>query len=130
MPLALQERLILSVSLQYPVRSPSFSTNVTYNIMHNNIFNVPYIHREIIHLGPDSEPVQFLGRTFLPGEEERFQREFQNTNWFCYRKNIRGIGDDSGWGCMIRGAQMLLAHVLRKTLDLDSTEVIEYFKEQ
>ena len=49
--------------------------------------------------------------------------------WFSYRKNIKGIGDDSGWGCMIRASQMLLAHVLRKTLDLVPSEVIEHFKE-
>lgn len=97
---------------------------------HSNVLALPYFQREVVRLEAQSEPVQFLGRTYLPADGKEFTARFQSTNWFCYRKNIEGVGEDSGWGCTIRTAQMLLAHVVRETLGLSAVEAIDFFRDR
>ena len=74
MPITLQKTLIWTISLSYNVIFLSFRTNAAYNIKHNNLISIPYIQREIVHLGTNAENVHFLGKSFGPGEEEKFQR--------------------------------------------------------
>lgn len=50
--------------------------------------------------------------SLLPQKE--FYRHFASIMWFTYRKDFPQVGDsdyttDTGWGCMIRSAQMMLA---------------------
>jgi hypothetical protein len=58
---------------------------------------------------------------FTEGDNEEFQRDFKLLFWSTYRKGMPQIGDskltsDSGWGCMIRSAQMMVAHALQRNL--------------
>jgi len=46
-----------------------------------------------------------------------------------YRKGIKEIGDDRGWGCMIRAVQMLIAEGMQRLCGLSSNWVLEYFQE-
>mmetsp|Transcript_43860 Transcript_43860/g.105824 ORF Transcript_43860/g.105824 Transcript_43860/m.105824 type:complete len:499 (-) Transcript_43860:1196-2692(-) len=63
--------------------------------------------------------IYVVGKTFHPTLEFQLRKDFQaSLYWFTYRSNfpeIRpyGITSDAGWGCMLRSAQMLLAHTLR-----------------
>ena len=52
---------------------------------------------------------------------------FQNTIWFSYRKNIPGIGNDTGWGCMIRSVMMIIAEALKRTRKYDFSEILKLF---
>eukprot|EP00980_Cylindrotheca_fusiformis_P005594 scaffold1184_cov132-Cylindrotheca_fusiformis.AAC.15 len=60
-----------------------------------------------------------LGRIFHPLYEHQLRRDFEaSLYWFTYRWDFPeikpyGITSDAGWGCMLRSAQMLLAHTLR-----------------
>lgn len=63
--------------------------------------------------------IYLLGKTFHPLYEYKLRKEFEaSLYWFTYRwdfPEIRpySITSDAGWGCMLRSAQMLLAHTLR-----------------
>ncbi|XP_017576202.1 cysteine protease ATG4D-like [Pygocentrus nattereri] len=71
------------------------------------------------HLSKTS-PVCLLGHTYQlssEGEREQFRRAFSSLLWMTYRKGFAPVGgssltSDSGWGCMLRTAQMLLAQGL------------------
>lgn len=66
---------------------------------------IPYIH--------------ILGKTYHPVLEYQLRKEFEKSLfWFTYRCDFPEIApykitSDAGWGCMLRSAQMLLAHSLR-----------------
>ncbi|KAK0425707.1 hypothetical protein QR680_009331 [Steinernema hermaphroditum] len=66
----------------------------------------------------DEQRVYVLGREFAGKEDhEVLKKCVSSLLWFTYRKNfppIGGIGptSDQGWGCMLRCAQMLMAHTL------------------
>jgi cysteine protease ATG4 len=63
--------------------------------------------------------VFFLGKTISWTDYETTAiSEASSLFWFTYRDNFPaiqpyGITTDAGWGCMLRSAQMLLAHTLR-----------------
>lgn len=63
--------------------------------------------------------IYVVGKTFHPTLEFQLRKDFQaSLYWFTYRSNFAeikpyGITSDAGWGCMLRSAQMLLAHTLR-----------------
>jgi len=63
-------------------------------------------------------PVWLLGKYFKPDEEmKKINAEILSKIWMTYRKNYPPIGgtgpmSDTGWGCMLRCGQMMLAHAL------------------
>jgi len=65
-----------------------------------------------------SEPAWILGKHFvLEDDLEEFNDEILSLFWFTYRKNFKPIGgtgptSDSGWGCMLRCGQMMLAQAM------------------
>ncbi|XP_072299629.1 cysteine protease atg4da [Eucyclogobius newberryi] len=67
-----------------------------------------------------SSPVIMLGKTYVlthPGDREHFRRSFSSLLWLTYRRGFPplpgcGLSTDSGWGCMLRTGQMLLAQGL------------------
>lgn len=67
-----------------------------------------------------SSPVIMLGKTYEltdPGDRELFRRSFSSLLWFTYRRGFPplpgcSLSTDSGWGCMLRTGQMLLAQGL------------------
>lgn len=67
--------------------------------------HLPYIH--------------ILGKTYHPVHTYHERKSFEKSLfWFTYRCDFPqispyGIDTDAGWGCMLRSAQMLLAHTLR-----------------
>ncbi|KAM7372419.1 hypothetical protein PAMP_009586 [Pampus punctatissimus] len=67
-----------------------------------------------------SSPVIMLGNSYElkdHGERERFLRSFASLMWLTYRRGFPQLGScslttDSGWGCILRTGQMLLAQGL------------------
>lgn len=67
-----------------------------------------------------SSPVIMLGKTYELndiGDKELFRRSFSSLLWFTYRRGFPplpscNLTTDSGWGCMLRTGQMLLAQGL------------------
>ncbi|XP_016352122.1 cysteine protease ATG4D-like isoform X2 [Sinocyclocheilus anshuiensis] len=67
-----------------------------------------------------SSPVCLLGQSYqlsYSGERESFRRAFSSLLWMTYRRGFppldgSALTSDAGWGCMLRSAQMLLAHGL------------------
>ncbi|XP_073351316.1 cysteine protease atg4da-like [Pagrus major] len=64
-----------------------------------------------------SSPVIMLGQSYElkdQGERERFRRSFVSLLWLTYRRGFPqmpggSLTTDSGWGCVLRTGQMLLA---------------------
>lgn len=67
-----------------------------------------------------NSPVTMLGQSYLlsnRAERDCFRRAFSSVLWLTYRQGFPRLGgssltSDSGWGCMLRSAQMLLAQGL------------------
>ncbi|XP_032444334.1 cysteine protease ATG4D-like isoform X1 [Xiphophorus hellerii] len=67
-----------------------------------------------------SSPLIMLGKTYNlkdSGDGERFRRSFASFLWLTYRRGFpqlpgSSLTTDSGWGCVLRTGQMLLAHGL------------------
>jgi len=62
--------------------------------------------------------IRVFGNTYnLPQDKENFLKYIQSKLWFTYRRGFTPIGgtgpvSDTGWGCMLRCGQMMLAQVL------------------
>lgn len=84
---------------------PMHSTYTTVLLKNNERKNIPFVY--------------LLGKTLHPVHDYRLRKEYEaSLFWFTYRYDFPeikpyGITSDSGWGCMLRSAQMLLAHTLR-----------------
>ncbi|XP_017494808.1 PREDICTED: cysteine protease ATG4A-like [Rhagoletis zephyria] len=69
---------------------------------------------------PSEEPVYILGRKYSSLHElEEIRADVYSLIWVTYRRGFPSIGDsgltaDSGWGCMLRTGQMVLAQALCK----------------
>ncbi|PWA15570.1 hypothetical protein CCH79_00014715 [Gambusia affinis] len=67
-----------------------------------------------------SSPLIMLGKTYNlkdSGDRERFRRSFASFLWLTYRRGFpqlpgSSLTTDSGWGCVLRTGQMLLAQGL------------------
>ncbi|XP_029914237.1 cysteine protease ATG4D isoform X2 [Myripristis murdjan] len=67
-----------------------------------------------------SSPVTMLGHSYLLSlqlDREHFRRSFTSLLWLTYRRGFTKLGGcslttDSGWGCVLRTGQMLLAQGL------------------
>lgn len=63
--------------------------------------------------------IHILGKTYHPVHSHYERKAYEKSLfWFTYRCDFPpispyGIDTDAGWGCMLRSAQMLLAHTLR-----------------
>jgi cysteine protease ATG4 len=78
------------------------------------------LHKVFITKSDERFPYMYLlGKTFHPLYESQLRKEFEaSLYWFTYRWDFPeikpyNITSDAGWGCMLRSAQMLLAHTLR-----------------
>ncbi|KAH7727290.1 CRE-ATG-4.2 protein [Aphelenchoides avenae] len=73
----------------------------------------------------DEHAIWLLGRTYRPQESDgdqeficpEFEEDFVSRIWLSYREDFECIEGskattDCGWGCMLRSAQMMLAHAL------------------
>lgn len=80
----------------------------------------PASHSAPTHRPQDySEEVWVLGRSYLlsdhdPGQRARFAADVRSRLWMSYRRGFEPIAytslqADSGWGCMLRCGQMMLA---------------------
>lgn len=64
------------------------------------------------------KPVWVLGKLFQAEDDlEKLKEDIASKLWFTYRRNFPMIGDsgltsDTGWGCMLRCGQMMLAQAL------------------
>jgi cysteine protease ATG4 len=57
---------------------------------------------------------------------EQCQKAHRDLIWFTYRKNFKinlTLHSDVGWGCLIRVAQMAMAHALEKYFALNHKRV-------
>lgn len=106
----------------------SFSTNLVYNLRHSNYLNIPSLHREQISLETHTHAYMH-GLSFSSSQQDALLQRFRKTVWMSYRKNIKATGSDAGWGCMIRVVQMLLAEVSQRAMQLEATEVIDFFRD-
>ncbi|KAG8448234.1 hypothetical protein GDO86_015363 [Hymenochirus boettgeri] len=85
-------------------------------LQQENLFAVEYL--EIEELPDSDEPVYILGKQYnMKTEKSDLQLDIASRLWFTYRKKFSPIGgtgpsSDTGWGCMLRCGQMMLAQAL------------------
>jgi len=66
----------------------------------------------------EKEEISICDRKFvLPEQKDEFLRCIRSKVWCTYRKGFKSMGStgatsDSGWGCMLRSGQMMLAEAL------------------
>ena len=66
----------------------------------------------------DGSQAVLLGHLYDYDSYYKFLFIFRNIFWFTYRKGIKEIDSDNGWGCMIRTVQMVLGETLKRNLSL------------
>ena len=120
---------------------PEYNTNISYsdkfnvNVKQNNINNILY------KINNESE-ITLFNKKYKKEQAQKLQYTFDKIIYFCYRKNTypfksrtNGIlTRDSGWGCMIRCGQMIMARGIYKYLksknystEIAISETIKYF---
>ncbi|KAH3764580.1 glycoside hydrolase family 43 protein [Pelomyxa schiedti] len=62
-------------------------------------------------------PVCSMGNHYNADQVPRFLHECRTLPWFCYRNGFQAlhtvnVRSDTGWGCMLRSGQMILARAL------------------
>jgi len=84
----------------------------------------------------EKETYSVFGKTFrIPEDRDQFLKYLKGKIWCSYRKNFCAIGGtgpttDSGWGCMLRAGQMMLAEgLVRMNLGKDWTYETDKVKE-
>ena len=113
----------------------TYNDNFNFNVKHkniNNIFDKITIEDEIT----------LFNKKYKKEQSQKLQYTFDKIIYFCYRKNTypfksrsNGILTwDSGWGCMIRCGQMIMARGIYKYLKSKKfstqkaiSETIKYF---
>ena len=80
-----------------------------FNILYYDIIFVFYIYNIYI--------VYFLGCGDMKTRKLRMHQQISSLMRLTYRKEFPALEpyaytDDAGWGCMLRSAQMLMAHTL------------------
>lgn len=78
----------------------------------------------------DDDPAYLLGHPYFQEDFNAFLQHFRDTVWLSYRKGIKNLGDDTGWGCMIRSAQMMLAEAIKQATGINSKAVLKYFEDE
>jgi len=81
---------------------------------------IEHIASPVIETWQDEEEFIVFGKKFnLPQDKENFLKYLKSKIWCSYRKGFCQIGgdgpsSDSGWGCMLRSGQMLLAETFTR----------------
>ncbi|XP_053555110.1 cysteine protease ATG4A isoform X1 [Bombina bombina] len=94
------------------------SVYVSVLLKYENQMNVLSDYLDIEELPDIDEPVSILGRQYDTKTEKcQLLSDITSRLWFTYRKKFSPIGgtgpsSDSGWGCMLRCGQMMLAQAL------------------
>ena len=100
------------------------------------------INKSVIDKVMNYKTITLFNKTYSNDSLYKFMNKFNKLIYFCYRKNIYPINSrlkislsrDSGWGCMIRCGQMIMARIIYKYLKTEKystekaiSETIKYF---
>jgi len=100
------------------------------------------INKSVIDKVMNYKTITLFNKTYSNDSLYKFMNKFNKLIYFCYRKNIYPINSrlkislsrDSGWGCMIRCGQMIMARIIYKYLKNEKystekaiSETIKYF---
>ena len=121
---------------------PEFNNVILYNNKFN--FNVKNnsINNFILEQINNEDEIILFNKKFKKDQGQKLKYTFDKILYFCYRKNTypfksrisASISRDSGWGCMIRCGQMIMARAIYKYLKSKKfstekaiSETIKYF---
>ena len=100
--------------------------------MHSSL-PLPMVQRKEVVIRNDGSQAVLLGHLYDYDSYYKFLFIFRNIFWFTYRKGIKEIDSDNGWGCMIRTVQMVLGETLKRNLSIkgnlecEKHQVIRHF---